>query len=154
MLKITSFAVIGIAAIATSAQKVAITEQPNYVCYMTNQLGQVIDLSDSLCRPKASEVVPAANIDTLFLNAYKQAAIAKYPYMQNVLLQQPPEINIKYARAVCNGLKAGLTAEQIQTLQTEQISKINQIQPAPKRPVVDLSAIQLFAPKYYCPQFK
>lgn len=153
MLKLTSLTVAYILAIASNAQSSASAQEPEYACYMRTP-SQVIDLSNSLCRPRQPVVMPVASTDELFLAAYKQAAIAKYPNMQDVLLQQPPEINIKYARAVCNGLKAGLSVQQIQSLQTKQINTINQLQPQQNSGVVDLSAIGLLAPKYYCPQFK
>lgn len=154
MLKLLSLTVISIVAIAISVQKSAKAQEPDYACYITTSHYQVVDLSNSLCRRPDPVVQPVASVDSLFLNAYKQAAIAKNPNLRDILLKQPPEINIKYARSVCHGLKVGLSAEQVQTLQTEQVTKIAQIQPDTSQAVVDLSTIQLLAPKYYCPQFK
>lgn len=154
MLKLISLTLISIVAFSAIAPKPAKSQDPDYACYITTPLHQVVDLSNSLCRPPAPVVQSVASVDSLFLAAYKQAAIAKHPDMKNVLLKQPPEINIKYAQAVCHGLKSGLSAEQIQALQTGQIAKIMENQPDVSQPVVDLSTIGLLAPQYYCPQVK
>ncbi len=154
MLKIISFTVVSIVAIAASTPKSAIAQEPDYACYITTSRYQVVDLSNSLCRRPDPVVQPVASPDSLFIAAYKQAAIAKYPNMRSVLLNQAPEINIKYARAVCNGLKAGLSAEQIQTLQTGQNATIAEVQPNTSQAFVDLGTIQQLAPKYYCPHFQ
>lgn len=138
--------------VAVSAPNAAKSQEPNYACYMTTSLYQVVDLSNSLCRPAAPTVKSVASVDSLFLAAYKRAAIAKNPNLRDTLLKQPPDINIKYARSICHGFKAGLSAEQVQTLQ--QAGQINKLQPELNQPVVDLSTIQLLAPQYYCPQFK
>ena len=154
MLKLIRLTVISIIAFSAIALKPAKAQEPDYACYITTSLHQVVDLSNSLCRRPDPVVKPVASVDSLFLAAYNKAAIAKNPNMQNILLTQPSEINVKYAQAVCHGLKSGLSAEQIQTLQTDQINKITEIQPDASQAVVDLSAIQLLAPQYYCPQFK
>jgi Protein of unknown function (DUF732) len=154
MLKLISLTVISIIAFSAIAPNSAKSQEPDYACYMTTSLHKVIDLSNSLCRRPAPVVQTVASVDSLFLAAYKKAAIAKNPNMQNILLKQPSEINVKYAQAICHGLKSGLSAEQIQTLQTSQINKLTEIQPDVSQAVVDLSAIQLLAPQYYCPQFK
>ncbi len=152
MLKLLkSLTVVSILAFAVSAPNAAKSQEPDYACYMTTSLYQVVDLSNSLCRPPAPVVKSVASVDSLFIAAYKRAAIAKNPNLRDTLLKQPPELNIKYARAVCHGFKVGLSAEQVQTLQAGQINKL---QPELNQPVVDLSTIQLLAPQYYCPQFK
>lgn len=135
--------------VLSSAQLEAIALDPDYPCYMIAPSGQTVDLSNSLCRSQHTIVDAAANIDDLFLADYKQALIKKYPNLNNVLLQ-PPEANVGYAHAVCNGLKSGLSPDVIQSLQNEQI--VNTI--SGRRTIVDLELINLLAPKYYCPQFK
>ncbi len=153
MLKLISLTVLPIIVFCASSQK-SLSQEPDYTCYMTTSLNQVVDLSNSLCRPPAPVVQPVASTDSLFLAAYQQEAISKHPTLRDTLLKQPPEINIKYARAVCHGLKSGLSAEQVQTLQTAQINKLSEIQPNLNQPVVDLGTIQQLAPQYYCPHVK
>ena len=81
---------------------------------------------------------------------YKQALVKKYPNVNTISLGQETEANIKYARAVCNGLDSGLSPDVIQNLQNNQI--VNTI--SRRRTIVDTHLINLIAPKYYCPQFQ
>ncbi len=130
----------------------AIASKPDYPCYMIASSGRIVDLSHSLCGSKRT-FVDAANIDGLFLADYKQALIKKYPDLQDIFLKQPSEVNLGYARAVCNGLKSGLSLDAIQNLQAEQIVQTSGSQLSEKRTIVDLELIKFLAPKYYCPQF-
>lgn len=132
----------------------AIASKPDYPCYMIASSGRIVDLSHSLCGSRPTFVDAAANIDGLFLADYKQALIKKYPDLQDIFLKQPSEVNLGYARAVCNGLKSGLSLDAIQNLQAEQIVQTSGSQLSEKRTIVDLELIKLLAPKYYCPQFK
>lgn len=127
----------------------AYAQEPDYPCYTIAPNGQTIDLTNYLCRSGHTVVDTATNIDDLFLAEYKQAVIKKYPHLNNIFLQQTPEVNVGYAHAVCNGLKSGLSSELIQNLQTEQIVNTS----TGRSNGVDLELINLLAPKYYCPQF-
>lgn len=126
----------------------AYAQQPDYPCYTIAPNGKTIDLTDSLCRSQQTIIDTATNIDDLFLAEYKQAVIKKYPHLNNIFLQQTPEVNVGYAHAVCNGLKSGLSPDIIQNLQSEQIVNTS----AGRSNGVDLELINLLAPKYYCPQ--
>lgn len=134
--------------VLSSVQLSAIAREPDYPCYIITASGQTVDLSDSLC--SSQHTIDAANIDDLFLAKYKQALIKKYPNLNNILLKQEAEANIEYARAVCNGLKSGLSSDVVEALQNNQI--VNTI--TGRRTIVDTDLIKLLAPKYYCPQFQ
>lgn len=133
-----------------------VARSPDYSCYMITQSGQTIDLSGSLCGFQSNIVdtsLAPVNTDDLFLTDYKQAIMKKYPNLYNFLLKQPPELKIGYARAICNGLKAGLAPNEIQTLQNRQIFTMNSSNLVAKPIIVDLELITILAPKYYCQQF-
>lgn len=126
---------------------------PDYLCYMTTAAGQVIDLSES-CRSQR-RLVPTPSVDSLFLRDYEQA-IARIQTNRNireVLLKQSPESKIEYAQSVCNGLKAGLSPTQVQTLQSEQIARTDPNQVTQLGGVITVNIINMLAPKYYCPEF-
>lgn len=134
--------------VLSGAQLEAIAREPDYPCYMITTSGQTIDLSDSLCS-SVQTIVDGANIDDLFMAEYKQALVKKYPNVNSLSLRQETEANIEYARAVCNGLKSGLSPDVIQNLQNNQIVSTL----SGRRTIVDTQLITSLAPKYYCPQF-
>ena len=133
--------------VVLSRAQLSAAQEPDYPCYMISSSGQTVDLSDSVCS-SGHTIIHTTNIDDLFLAEYKQAVIKKYPHLNNIFLQQLPEVNIGYAHAVCNGLKSGLSPNIIQTLQTEHIVNTS----SGRRNGIDLELISLLAPKYYCPQ--
>jgi len=127
----------------------AIAQQADYLCFMTTQSGQIIDLSESICQMKES--APTANPpngDQAFIEDYKRT-VSNYPDMRDQLLarvEESPEQGISEAKNVCSELEAGLSLDEIQQNQvTEDFEKAN---------VFNVSVISALATKYYCPQFR
>lgn len=128
----------------------AIAQEPDYACFMTTASGQVIDLSESVCKIKKS--APAAqamtvNNDQAFLEDYKRT-VSNFPDVRDNLLarvEKSPEQGISEAKNVCNELKEGLSIEEIQQNQaSENYEKAN---------IFNASVVSTLATKYYCPEF-
>jgi len=128
----------------------ASAHEADYACFMTTQSGQVVDLSDSVCKLKKSTLAVAAvsaNNDQAFMEDYKRT-VMNYPDMRDKLLarvEKSPEQDIREAKSVCNELKAGLSLYEIQQNQaSENFEKVS---------IFNSSVISSLAPKYYCPKF-
>lgn len=127
----------------------ASVEEPNYVCFMTTQSGEVVNLSDSLCKSNKSASADSANGDQTFIEEYKHK-LMEYPMAQvrdNLLasVEQSPELNINQAKRVCSDLESGLSLEEIQQNQSEEIVE--------RAGIVSAGIINTLAPKYYCPNW-
>lgn len=129
--------------------KGAIAQEADYPCFMTTKSGQVIDLSESVCKLKKSAPVVTAvvNNDQAFMEDYKRT-VMNYPDVRDKLLaraETSPEQGINEAKSVCNELKAGLALDEIkQTQASETIEKAS---------IFNVSVISSLATKYYCPEF-
>lgn len=123
----------------------AIATDPDYLCFLTTNSGEVVNLSESLCGSKTSKFGSAK--DQKFVDAYKNLAM-KYPDVRDNLIgniQRSPEENIQQAKSVCNDLQSGLSLDEIAEdraeEQTERVGSIN------------VGIINNLATKYYCPEF-
>lgn len=127
----------------------AIAQESDYVCFMTTKSGQIIDLSESVCKLKKSAPVVTAvvNNDQAFMEDYKRT-VMNYPDVRDKLLaraETSPKRGINEAKNVCNELKAGLSLDEIQQNQaSETIEKVS---------IFNASVINSLATKYYCPEF-
>lgn len=127
----------------------AIAQQADYLCFMTTQSGQIIDLSESVCQLKESAPTAAKpNNDQAFIEDYKRT-VSNYPDMRDQLLARvegSPEQGISEAKNVCSELEAGLSLDEIQQNQaSEDFEKVS---------IFNTSVISTLATKYYCPQFR
>lgn len=119
--------------------------EPNYLCFLTTNSGEVVDLSESLCHSKKSKL-GGAKTDKEFIEEYKSRAM-KYPDVRDNLIASidtSPESDIERAKNVCTDLKAGLTLDEIQEDQGEEN--------AGRASMVKSNIITNLASKYYCPE--
>lgn len=127
----------------------AIAQEPDYACFMTTASGQVIDLSESICKieKSASTQAMTVNNDQAFLEDYRRT-VSNFPDMRDKLLarvEKSPEQGISEAKNVCNELKEGLSIEEIQQNQaSESFEKAN---------IFNASVVSTLATKYFCPEF-
>ncbi len=128
----------------------AIAQEPDYACFMTTASGQVIDLSESVCKIMKSAPTAQAetgNNDQAFLEDYRRT-VSNFPDVRDNLLarvEKTPEQGISEAKDVCNELKEGLSIEEIQQNQvSENYEKAN---------IFNASVVSTLATKYYCPEF-
>lgn len=128
----------------------AIAQEPDYACFMTTASGQVIDLSESVCKITKSAPTAQAetgNNDQAFLEDYRRT-VSNFPDVRDNLLarvEKNPEQGISEAKNVCNELKEGLSIEEIQQNQvSENYEKAN---------IFNASVVSTLATKYYCPEF-
>lgn len=128
----------------------AIAQEPDYACFMTTASGQVIDLSESVCKITKSAPTAQAktdNNDQAFLEDYRRT-VSNFPDVRDNLLarvEKTPEQGISQAKNVCNELKEGLSIEEIQQNQvSENYEKAN---------IFNASVVSTLATKYYCPEF-
>jgi hypothetical protein len=129
--------------------KGVIAQEGDYACFMTTKSGQVIDLSESVCKlKKATPVVTAAaSSDQAFTEDYKRT-VMNYPDVRDNLLaraEKSPEQGIIKAKSVCNELKAGLSLDEIKETQASETFE--------KASTFNASLISSLATKYYCPEF-
>lgn len=125
--------------------------QTDHVCFMTTQSGQVVNLSDSLCKSNKSPSADSASGDEAFIEEYKRKLMA-YPddysgVRDNLLesVEQSPDLTITQAKSVCNDLEAGLTLEEIKQNQAGEIVE--------KAETINAALINNLAPKHYCPEW-
>lgn len=121
-------------------------QEYDYVCFLTTQSGQVVDLTDSLCDNKKSTAAVSTN-DQAFIEEYKRN-VMQYPEVRDNLLasvQETPEQSISHAKRVCNDLQAGLSLSEVPA----QDGEIDQ-----KAAIVNTAIINTLATKYYCPDVK
>lgn len=128
----------------------AIAQNIDYPCFMTTASGEVIDLSQSVCKLKKSATTAAnpANSDQAFIQDYKRT-VSNYPDVRDQLLasaEKSPQQGITAAKNVCNELKSGLSLEEIQQNQASENFE--------KASIFNTSVISTLATKYYCPEFK
>lgn len=128
----------------------AIAQNVDYPCFMTTASGEVIDLSQSVCKLKKSATTAAnpANSDQAFMQDYKRT-VSNYPDVRDQLLasaEKSPQQGINEAKNVCNELKSGLSLEEIQQNQASENFE--------KASIFNTSVISTLATKYYCPEFK
>lgn len=119
--------------------------EPDYLCFLTTNSGEVVDLSESLCHSKKSKL-GGAKTDKEFIEEYKSRAM-KYPDVRDNLIasiENSPESDIERAKGVCTDLKAGLSLDEIQEDQGEEN--------AGKAGMVKSNIITNLASKYYCPE--
>ena len=128
----------------------AIAQEPDYACFMTTASGQVIDLSESVCKITKSALTAQAkteNNDQAFLEDYRRT-VSNFPDVRDNLLarvEKSPEQGISEAKNVCNELKEGLSIEEIQQNQVnDNYEKVN---------IFNASVVSTLATKYYCPEF-
>ena len=127
----------------------AIAQEADYDCFMTTKSGQVIDLSESVCKLKKSAPVVTAvvNNDQAFMEDYRRT-VMNYPDLRDKLLaraETSPKQGINEAKSVCNELKAGLSLDEIQQNQASETIE--------RASVFNVSLITSLAAKYYCPEF-
>lgn len=122
----------------------------DYVCFMTTNSGEVIDLSTSVCKHKPSSqpvaTAPAIDSDQAFITEYK-STLSRFPDVQKQLLtsMETPQVRIEQAKSICNDLKAGLSLTDIKQNQVDAAST--------KAGVFNVSLVTNLATKYYCPEF-
>lgn len=124
-------------------------QEADYACFMTTQSGQVIDLSESVCKIKKSTLpVPSLNkSDQAFKEDYKRT-VMKYPDVRDKLLaraEKSPEQGITEAKNVCDELKTGLSLEEVKQIQASENFE--------RASIFNVSVISSLATKYYCPEF-
>jgi hypothetical protein len=125
----------------------AIATEPDYICFMTTSSGQVLDLSDSLCHSKKSQLKDANNPDQAFIEAYKHQAM-RYPAVSDNLLasiQESPEEDIRQAKSICSDLRSGVSLDEIKQAQSEENND-------DRASTVNATIINNLAAKYYCPE--
>ena len=122
----------------------------DYVCFMTTEAGQVVNLSESLCKSNKPTTENPAKNDRAFIEDYKRNLREypmEYPDVRNNLLasaEQSPELTISQAKSVCSDLQAGLSWDEIQQSQDEEMVE--------RAEMVNAAIINSLAPKYYCPE--
>lgn len=128
--------------------KGAIAQEADYACFITTKSGQVIDLSESVCKlKKSAPVMAVVNNDQAFTEDYKRT-VMNYPDVRDQLLaraKKSPEQSISEAKSVCNELKAGLSLDEIKEAQASEIFE--------KASIFNVSVISSLATKHYCPNF-
>lgn len=134
-------------------QPTAQARTPEYLCFMTTTSGQVLDLSNSLCR-NGEEPISALPVNSEQANAQAftteyNRSLNKYPDVRQQLLannQQSSEASIQQAKTVCEDLGMGVSLEQI---------KINQMEESTERTnLINAEIINELALKHYCPQYR
>lgn len=126
---------------------------PEYLCFMTTNSGQVLDLSNSLCRAEG-EQISALPVSSEQANAEAFAAeynrsLNQYPDVRQQLLannQQSPEATVLQAKTVCEDLSMGVSLEQIKINQTEESTD--------RTNLVNAEIVNELAVKHYCPQYR
>lgn len=119
--------------------------EPDYLCFLTTNSGEVVDLSNSICHSKESKHA-GAKADKAFIEEYKSRAMRHPDVRDNLIaqIQNSPESDIERAKGVCTDLKAGLTLDEIQEDQAqENVGRAS---------MVKTSIINSLATKYYCPE--
>jgi hypothetical protein len=130
-----------------SFQASANLQVPDYLCFMTTQSGEVVNLSESLCKSNKSASEDSANSDQAFIEDYK-SNLMNYPDVRDNLLasaEQSPDLTISQAKNVCNDLQSGLSLEEIQQMQADEIVE--------RAGMVSSAIVNSLAPKYYCPEW-
>lgn len=125
----------------------AIAQETEYPCFMTTKSGQVVDLSESVCKLKKSVLAVPVNNDQAFTEDYKRT-VMNYPDVRNKLLaraEKLPEQGIREAKSVCRELQSGLSLDEIQQNQASGNFE--------KASIFSTSVISTLATKYYCPEF-
>lgn len=121
-------------------------QEAEFTCFMTTQSGQVIDLSQSVCGSNQSIAPPLAATDTKFIAAYKRQ-VMQYPDVRDNLLasaKESPEPSIGQAKSVCDNLRSGLSLQDIEQNQANEMLE--------REEAVSANIINTLAPKYYCPE--
>jgi hypothetical protein len=124
-------------------------QEADYACFMTTQSGQVIDLSESVCKIKTSalSVIPLNKSDQAFKEDYKRT-VMRYPDVRDKLLataEKSPQQSITEAKNVCDELKTGLSLEEVEQIQASENFE--------SASIFNVSVINSLATKYYCPEF-
>lgn len=117
------------------------------VCFMTTKSGEVVNLSDSLCKSNKSASEDFANSDQAFMEEYK-SKLMEYPDVRDNLLasaEQSPDLTISQAKNVCNDLESGLSLNEIQQMQAAEIVE--------RTGIVNSAIINSLAPKHFCPEW-
>jgi len=125
--------------------------EADYVCFMTTNSGQVVDLSQSICKltqsPQPVAAPVAVSNDQAFIADYKRTLMS-YPDVRDKLLtsmEKSPEASISQAKSICNDLKAGISLNDIQQNQVDAATS--------KAAVFNVSLVTHLATRYYCPEF-
>lgn len=121
-------------------------QEADYACFMSTQSGQVVDLSESVCRAGKSAAPALANTDKKFIADYKRQ-VMQYPDVRDNLLasaQQSPEPSIGQAKSVCEDLRSGLSLDDIRQSQAGEMPE--------REEMVNENIINTLATKYYCPE--
>lgn len=123
-------------------------QEADYICFMTTESGELIDLSQSVCGSEASAAPVLATTDKKFIAAYKRQ-IMQYPDVRDNLLasaKQSPEPSIGQAKSVCQDLRSGLSLEDIRQDQASEMLE--------REEMVNANVINTLAPRYYCPEVR
>lgn len=122
----------------------AIAAEPNYLCFLTTNRGEVVDLSDSICHSKKSKAGDDKS-DKAFIEAYKSQAMNHPDVRDNLIanIESSSEDDIEQAKAICTDLRAGLTLDEIQQDRAEENIE--------RASVVKANIISKLATQYYCP---
>lgn len=125
----------------------AIAQEADYPCFMTTNSGQVMDLSESVCKLKKAAPAVPANSDQSFIEDYKRT-VMNYPDVRDNLLaraEKLPDQGIREAKNVCRELEAGLSLDEIKQNQASGSFE--------KASIFSASVISTLATKHYCPEF-
>lgn len=122
----------------------AIATEPNYLCFLTTNRGEVVDLSESICdakKPKAGD----DKKNKAFIEAYKSQAMNHPDVRDNLIanIESSSEDDIEQAKGICKDLRAGLTLDEIQQDRAGENSE--------QASVVKANIISDLATQYYCP---
>lgn len=121
--------------------------ETEYGCFMVNNSGQVVDLTESVCKAnKSATKTVSADSDQEFIKEYKRVA-ATVPNVGDGLLlsaQKTPEQGIAQAKRLCEQLKEGLSIDEIKVNQSEEIFE--------EAEVANADIINNLATKHYCPE--
>ncbi len=143
--RISATITVTVICLISGLQEGAIAAEPDYLCFLATNRGEVVDLSDSICHSKKSKLGNGTS-DKAFIEEYKYQAMG-YPDVRDNLIagiQSSPEKNIEQAKAICNDLKSGLTLDEIQQDQGAENTE--------RASVVKANIISALATKYYCPE--
>ena len=121
----------------------ALAIEPDYLCFFKTDSGRVVDLSDSVCHGKKSQLADAAK-NNAFIEAYKNQAMKYADVRDNLIanIENSPEEKIQQAKAVCTDLKAGLSMDEIEEDRADDsIDRVGKI---------NASIVNKLATQYFC----
>ena len=126
---------------------------PAYLCFITTTSGQVLDLTNSLCRdgrePVLALPVNSEQANAQAFTAEYNRSLNRHPEVRQQLLannQQSPESTIEQAKTICEDLSMGVSLEQIKINQTEESTD--------RTNLVNAEIVNELAVKHYCPQYR